>query len=59
VTLAETEQPDVTQAPTPPIPLSAAERGRRNLAIVIGVTVAVLVFGLLVFAWMYWLAPLS
>ena len=59
MTGAETEQPAVTQAPTPPAPLSAAERGRRNLAIVIAVTVGVLVFGLLVFAWMYWLAPLG
>jgi hypothetical protein len=39
------------------LPPSAAERGRRNLALLIGVTVAVLVFGLVVFGWMYWLVP--
>ena len=37
---------------------SPAERGRRNLALLIGVTIGVMAFGLAVFAWMYWINPI-
>ena len=49
---ASPEQPRSSARP------GAAERGQRNLAILIAVTIGVLGFGLLVFAWMYWLAPI-
>lgn len=39
-------------------PDSPAERGRRNMALLIGVTIGVLAFGLAIFAWMYWINPI-
>lgn len=39
-------------------PPDAAGRGRRNLALLIGVTLGVMGFGLAVFAWMYWINPI-
>jgi hypothetical protein len=51
-------QPASPEQPRPSVPPGAAERGQRNLAILIAVTIGVLGFGLLVFAWMYWLAPI-
>jgi hypothetical protein len=45
------------EQPSAPAPLE--DRARRNLALVIGVTIAVMAFGLATFAWMYWIAPIQ
>ncbi len=51
--------PDAPADPPHQPGLSAAERGRRTLALVIVITVLVLLFGLGVFAWMYVVAPIA
>ena len=48
-----------TQADPFAAPDSPAGRGRRNLALLIGVTLGVMAFGLAVFAWMYWINPIK
>ena len=53
---------DEPQMTTPSEPFAAsdspAERGRRNLALLVGVTIGVMAFGLAIFAWMYWINPI-
>ena len=61
MTQGDDEPPMTSQAePFEPFasPDSPAERGRRNLALLIGVTIGVLAFGLAIFAWMYWINPI-
>ena len=53
------DDPEMTTPSEPFAPTdSPAERGRRNLALLIGVTIGVMAFGLAIFAWMYWISPI-
>lgn len=52
-------EPLAGHAGTQDVPAPLEERARRNLALVIGMTIAVMAFGLAVFAWMYWIAPIQ
>ncbi len=58
MTGGDDEPPMTSQAEPFATADSPAERGRRNMALLIGVTIGVMAFGLAVFAWMYWINPI-